>query len=325
MKIKNQLLTISTVALLFTSCNKKENATTSSNEEAKSSNVELKNAKDSLSYALGSNYANAVLQSENSMDLDESIDKEEVLKAYNETLEFLKGKSKSFKQGFIVALQRDMIEAQLDTTNILNNDVFVAGLKDGLNKVEKIDRSAGQMAFEKYLSPIQMKAEGKMQKRAEARKEVQKKENKEKGTKFIEAKKKEGYKVTESGLLYKVIKEGGANKPTDSDLAKVIYTGKLIDGKVFDTSNGEPRDLPVGNMVPGFKEALKMMGKGAKMEIILPAELGYGEMGNQGIEPNSTLIFEVELTDFGPAPKNEGQPMQLSPEQIQQMMSQQGK
>lgn len=330
MKIRNQFLALSAVTLLFTSCNK-DKATNTTTEEGKiTSNVELKDAKDTLSYALGNNYAKNVLDSEKTLDVNDNVNKEEVLKAYEETLKLLKGKSHSYRQGFLMAFQKEMMEKQLDTTvSVLNDDLVFTGLKDGLNGAD-FDQQEGQKAFQKFFVPLQQKAQEKMRKRAEARTEILKKKNEEEGKKFIEEKKKEGFKETKSGLLYKVIKEGDmSKKPTEKDVAKVIYTGKLISGKEFDSSKGEVRDMRVAQMVPGFKEALQMMGKGTKMQIVLPSKLGYGEAGNRGIEPNSTLAFDVEVTDFAPVPpppaKMKGQPRQLTPEQIQQLMKQQGK
>lgn len=327
MKIRNQFLALSAATLFFVGCN--ENKTNSSTtEEGKVAQVELKDAKDTLSYALGNNYAQNVLNSEKTLDVNDKINKDEVVKAYEETSKLLKGKSHSYRQGFLMAFQKEMMERELDTTaSVLNGDLVLTGLKDGLNGAN-FDQQEGQKAYQKYFMPLQQKAKEKMQKRAEARNEILKKKNEEEGKKFVEEKKKEGFKETKSGLLYKVIKEGDTSKkPTEKDIAKVIYAGKLISGKEFDSSKGEARDMPVSGVVPGFKEALLMMGKGTKMQIVLPAKLGYGERGNRGIEPNSTLIFDVEVTDFAPAPaapKGKGQP-QLTPEQIQQLMKQQGK
>lgn len=325
MKIRNQFLALSVATLFFVGCN--ENKTNSSTtEEGKVAQVELKDAKDTLSYALGNNYAQNVLNSEKTLDVNDKINKDEVVKAYEETLKLLKGKSHSYRQGFLMAFQREMMERELDTTaSVLNSDLVLTGLKDGLNGAE-FDQQGGQEAFRKYFIPFQQKAQEKMQKRAEARNEILKNKNEEEGKKFVEEKKKEGFKETESGLLYKVIKEGDVSKkPTEKDVAKVIYTGKLISGKEFDSSKGEARDMSVSGVVPGFKEALLMMGKGTKMQIVLPAKLAYGEGGSRGIEPNSTLIFDVEVADFGAAPaapKGKGQP-QLTPEQVQQLMKQQ--
>ena len=127
----------------------------------------------------------------------------------------------------------------------------------------------------------------------------QSKNNLDKGKKFLaENKDKEGVETTDSGLQYKVVEEGDGPSPSDSDSVTVHYTGKLIDGTVFDSSRkrGEPVTFPVDAVIPGWTEALQLMKQGAKYELYIPAELAYGERGaGAQIGPNETLIFDVEL------------------------------
>lgn len=124
-------------------------------------------------------------------------------------------------------------------------------------------------------------------------------ENKTAGEKFLaENKTKDGVKVTESGLQYKIIKEGNGPIPTKDDKVVCHYTGKLIDGTKFDSSHdrGQPATFPVTGVIPGWTEALQMMPVGSKWMLYIPSDLGYGERGaGQDIGPNSTLIFEIEL------------------------------
>jgi len=127
--------------------------------------------------------------------------------------------------------------------------------------------------------------------------------NLEKGQKFLaENKDKEGVETTDSGLQYKVLEEGDGQTPTAEDSVTVHYTGKLIDGTVFDSSRerGEPVTFPVDAVIPGWTEALQLMKQGAKYELYIPAELAYGERGaGAQIGPNETLIFDVELIKVG--------------------------
>ena len=101
----------------------------------------------------------------------------------------------------------------------------------------------------------------------------------------------------ESGLLYNVLAEGFGNIPTDKDRVIVHYSGKLIDGTVFDSSieRGEPSKFMVGSVIKGWQEALQLMKVGSKWEIVIPSELAYGDRATGSIPANSTLIFEVEL------------------------------
>ena len=113
--------------------------------------------------------------------------------------------------------------------------------------------------------------------------------------------KEEGVKVTESGLQYLVVKEGNGKKPGPNDVVTVHYTGRLIDGTVFDSSveRGEPATCAVGQVIPGWVEGLQLMSEGSAYRLFIPSELAYGEHGTGPIQPNSTLIFDVQLLKVG--------------------------
>jgi FKBP-type peptidyl-prolyl cis-trans isomerase len=141
-----------------------------------------------------------------------------------------------------------------------------------------------------------------LQKSAMARAEEKQKAGAEKNLKagedFLAANaKKDGVKTTASGLQYKVIKAGTGASPKPTDTVKVHYTGKLVDGTVFDSSveRGTPATFPVKGVIPGWTEALQLMKVGDKWKLFIPAKLAYGEQGPDPIGPNSVLIFEVEL------------------------------
>ena len=110
--------------------------------------------------------------------------------------------------------------------------------------------------------------------------------------------KKEGVKVTPSGLQYEVLESGKGDSPKASDNVEVHYTGKLIDGTVFDSSveRGVPASFGVTQVIPGWVEALQLMHEGDKWRLYIPSDLAYGPNGAGGvIGPNMTLIFDVEL------------------------------
>lgn len=126
-------------------------------------------------------------------------------------------------------------------------------------------------------------------------------ENLTKGEAFLTAKlAEEGVVATDSGLLYKVVTAGTGPVPKATDTVVAHYKGTLLDGTEFDSSykRGQPATFPVGNLIPGWVEALQLMPVGSKWELYIPANLAYGENGNQGIPPNSTLIFELELIEI---------------------------
>ncbi len=135
------------------------------------------------------------------------------------------------------------------------------------------------------------------EKKRHDRKETAEK-NKEAGETFLqENKKKEGVQATESGLQYKVVREGEGEKPVSKDTVKVHYRGTLIDGTQFDSSydRKEPAEFPVRSVIPGWIEGLQLMSVGSKYEFYVPSNLGYGPRGSSVIPGNSVLIFEVEL------------------------------
>lgn len=105
-------------------------------------------------------------------------------------------------------------------------------------------------------------------------------------------------KTLPSGLQYEVIVEGTGAQPTAADQVEVHYTGKLIDGTVFDSSvdRGVPATFGVTQVIPGWVEALQLMKAGAKWRLFIPSALAYGPQGaGPVIGPNATLIFDVEL------------------------------
>lgn len=200
----------------------------------------------------------------------------------------------------------------------IDMEAYMAGSKDGITKSKP---AVEEEALKPSLDAIQKKLKERMDALAM--------ENAEKGRVYMEANKsKEGVVTTATGLQYKVIGKGGAEK---YDAAKfknpvfsVMYKGTLLDGTVFDESEA-PVDFPL-SVIPGFAEALKMMPVGAKWTLYIPHELAYGPQPNGPIPPNSALIFDVELKKIteGKEPAMPEGGTQLTPEQLQQLMQQQG-
>lgn len=127
-------------------------------------------------------------------------------------------------------------------------------------------------------------------------------ENKKKGQEFLDANAKaDGVTTLESGLQYKVVSKGEGAQPTLKDTVKVHYRGMNIDGSEFDSSYklGTPAEFPVEGVIPGWVEVLQLMHEGDKFQVTIPPELAYGENGAPPvIEPNSVLLFELELVEI---------------------------
>lgn len=177
-----------------------------------------------------------------------------------------------------------------------------AFLADSVNQTELGENMA---TFESLMNRVQQTIQSRQmmgRQREEAARAAQAAENNTKGAEFIAnaIKADPSIKTTESGLAYKVVKQGTGATPTETDLVKVHYTGKLIDGTVFDSSvdRGEPADFAITQVVPGFAEGLKMMNKGSKYTLYIPSALAYGNNATGSIPAGSTLVFDVEVLDI---------------------------
>ncbi len=167
----------------------------------------------------------------------------------------------------------------------LNSESFKDGVKvafDGGTPEMPIEEA--QKLINDYLQDLEQKAV---------------KAAREEGDKFLsENAKKENVKTTASGLQYVVEKEGTGAQPTAEDEVTVHYTGKLLNGTVFDSSvnRGEPATFPLNRVIPGWTEGVQLMKEGGKYTFFIPSDLAYGPNGIPNvIPPHSTLIFEVEL------------------------------
>lgn len=173
-------------------------------------------------------------------------------------------------------------------------DMFVAGMKDSFEG-KKMPANIQEMG-PKMLQYLSARAEANIAKEAE-KAEAQSAEY------WKELEKKEGINKTQSGLAYEILKKGdGPIAKEDSDVT-INYTGKLIDGTVFDSTEkaGKPATFNLSKVIPGFREGLQKVAKGGKARLYIPAKLGYGKQPVPGIPVNSTLIFDVEVLDVDPA------------------------
>jgi len=184
------------------------------------------------------------------------------------------------------------------TQNIeVSEDIFVRGLKDGIKNPKE-----SPMFKEEEMRAIVQAFQTSRIKKMKEEMDAKSKKNQEAGEQFLAENKKKSDVVTlPSGLQYKVLEAGNGPKPTQEDTVNVEYKGMLLDGTVFDTTEGkgQPATMPVKIGIPGWQEALKLMPTGAKWEIYIPANLAYGANGaGAKIGPNETLKFEVKLVSI---------------------------
>lgn len=175
------------------------------------------------------------------------------------------------------------------------NEINVQDFADGVAAV--YNGAAPRMSYDEAKAEIQSFF-GEMQKQQEEQAAKMAEVNAKAGEEFLlENAKRAEVKTTASGLQYEVLTEGSGAKPASTDTVTVHYTGKLIDGTVFDSSveRGEPATFGVTQVIPGWVEALQLMSEGAKYRLYIPSQLAYGPQGAGPIGPNQTLIFDVEL------------------------------
>jgi len=238
--------------------------------------VELNTWEDSVSYSIGfnvgTNFKNSGIEFTNSKFIDGFIS------TYSS--------DSSYAYGASLASNLILKDMHVEPTIVLNAFERTFG-GDSLQLTEEEISNI----LTKYNAQIRQEAENRMKKEAQ--------KNKDAGIAFIE-----DYKanhddeiVTESGLVYRILKEGYGEKPKEKNRVVVHYTGKLIDGKIFDSSvdRGEPITFAASGVIKGWQEALLLMPVGSKWELVIPSELGYGDRAGGKIPANSTLIFEVEL------------------------------
>ena len=173
----------------------------------------------------------------------------------------------------------------------MNPELLAQGVMDSYMKNPKMDPQQAVALIQAWQAEQQKAQAGRAAAAAEA--------NKKEGAAFLaENANKEGVVVHESGLQYKILKEGTGNSPTVEDTVTLHYRGTLLNGQEFDSSisRGEPITFALKQLIRGWQIAVPLMKEGGEIEIYVPSELGYGPQGaGQMIGPNATLIFFIQL------------------------------
>jgi probable FKBP-type peptidyl-prolyl cis-trans isomerase len=206
-------------------------------------------------------------------------------------------KAASYAVGALMGGQmKDLVDAHKEVITY-DNARILDGLKDALEG--KVDVRKDENV-QKTLEAI----EAKLVSASKAKAEAIAKSAQDEGDKYrADFAKGKDVKTTKSGLLYKIENAGKGEAIKATDTVKVHYTGKLPNGKVFDSSveRGQPVEFQLNQVIPGWTEGLQLVKKGGKIQLVIPPSLGYGKQGaGASIPPNSTLIFDVEVLDVNP-------------------------
>lgn len=231
------------------------------------------------------------------------FDKEKFLQGVKTIL--LADTSESFRQGMAIASNYVQMMDMAKAAGVdVNREMFLAYLAQTMNNEKMSDddlakykdayQSLGSRLNDKvseYQIEQQAKAQVMMGKMYEA--------NVAAGKQYVDSVKAAdpAVKTTASGLSYKILKEGNGKVAKAGETANVIIEGKLIDGTVFMSSNGQVAPFPVDELFPGMTEALTTFPVGTRVMLYIPQELAYGQQGNQNIQPGQTLVFDVEIVD----------------------------
>ena len=266
----------------------------------------LKSDIDTLSYAIGLAQTNGLKDYlVNRLDIDTAY-MDEFIKGLNEGANAGDDKKKAaYYAGIQIGQQisNQMVKGinhELfgeDSTKTISLKNFMAGFISGtIGKGGLMTVDSAQQVAQKLMETVKART---MEKEYGP--------NKVAGEKFLaENAKKEGVKMLENGIQYKVIKEGTGAIPADTSRVKVHYEGRLIDGKVFDSSykRGEPAEFRCNQVIKGWTQALVHMPAGSVWEVYIPQEQAYGSrQQGQDIKPFSTLVFKIELLEVNPKKK----------------------
>ncbi len=259
---------------------------------------------DSLSTAIGESHGSYLCMNFQSIPESERyhFKKADVVRGFKEVI-MADTAARGYFSGLGIALQLNNQLIEMEEAGIaIDRSRFLAAFSKAFMADTVGDMQAIQEEANRLMSEAQQKIMEKRradQAAAEEAAATAAKENEEKGAAYIkdQISKDPEIKQTESGLAYKVIKQGTGNPAGPTDRVKTIYTGRLIDGTEFDSSNGEAVSFVPTQTVPGFSEALQMMSPGSKYVIYIPASLGYGNRATGSIPAGSTLVFEVEVTE----------------------------
>ena len=292
-----RIVIIALAALVCTAADaKKKKETVPAQKIEQKAVINLKSPNDSINYACGYQQTYGLVPYLIQQGMDTTYLADFVRGMKEGMAQYGDPSHKAYNMGLNIANQvkkdimSDFKEGLRGSPDSLVEVIYMAGFYDALNNDStKFTLAEAQKYFQTRMASDQ-----------EIRKETLYGKNREEGKKWLaENAKKPGVVTLPSGLQYKVIKEGNGPIPADTSVVEAKYEGKTIDGKVFDSNWGkEPTTMGVGQVIPGFSEALQLMPVGSTWEIYIPQDKAYGSNNAGQIEPFSTLIFKVELKEI---------------------------
>lgn len=206
---------------------------------------------------------------------------------------------KTFEDSLSYALGVQLgMNTRRDSLN-LNFDNYAKGYKAGKD-------SANIMFPDSIMSKVISQLQQKLQEK-QAKQELQIEQQRQEKSKELEKtndqfladfKTKSGVKISKSGLMWEIIKEGTGQTPKPDDILKIKFIASFSNGEVFDSmAKNNPVEFPVRGLFPGWEEATRNMKVGGKYRFVFPPELAFGQRGSGPIPPNAIIIFEMELLD----------------------------
>lgn len=233
-----------------------------------------------------------------------NVDADEFIRGVNAAMQ-CDSTQESYIQGLMMGLrlaqQRIYAAKQLEVD--IDSDLWMKAFRQAINN-DSIDIQVVGKEFQRLAQEAEQRAEARREAELAASPEAV--ANVSAGEAYVDSVKTADPAVTvsETGLAYKIENPGEGDRITPDDRVYVIYTGRFIDGKEFDSSKGAPVAFSPKGVVPGFGEGLQLLGKGGKATLYIPGTLGYGVKGQPqaGIGPNQMLVFDVEVVSINEAP-----------------------
>lgn len=225
-----------------------------------------------------------------------------------------------FREGFLAGLEGDSAEIayayglraglslRADTLANIDANVFLTGIREGFGDEEsRLDEAVlntARMVVEDSLQLRQLRAEAARNPQAAQRLQAMSRNAAQADSFLAAVRARDGVQATPSGILYTITEPGTGPSPTANDQVSIRYEGRFVNGEPFDASGDEPATLPVGAVVPGFRESLLDMKVGESRTVYLPPDLAYGLTGSPGpggqggIPPNAALEFDITLVEI---------------------------